>query len=277
MTTNINIKFTVPSPIELKKAIRDHKKVLNLKRRLDINDNTKWLEKKQQRCAINKEKHEAGLAELLNTIEDLKKHSIKIQRKLDNAKQWMTNVDRNIEKDDACLAFQQKAVELIEAIKNIHIPKIEATIKARNYTGAIQWNEKYIRNKPAQVIQRINNDCNEVIKRVEANLVDFYSIKCKEKHLLILKARLTKTSKIDPELLKYNVLDITLEQRIANIESALAFRKLVDSRANGQILGKLAQEYFANEQLEINAICEEEWLSYLDRVYFKGGMEAFYI
>ena len=276
--TNINIKFTVPSPMEIKKSVRDTKQILNLKRRLmDSNEDTKWLDERQQRAIESKAKHEADLSKLLGEIDRLNLVSAKLERKLGNAKQWMAKPDRDTSKDSACLSFQQKATEAIEAIKNIHIPEIEATIKKCNYSGAVQWNEKYIRNKPTQVLQRIVNDCDTVVKRVESSIVDFYSIKGKEKHLLVLKTRLTKPLKIDSELAKHTVSDLSLEQRIANIESALAFRKLVDSRPNGQVLSKLAQEYFNNEQLEIDAICQEEWLSYLDRVYFKGGMDAFYI
>lgn len=278
MTTNINIKFTVPSPMEIKKSVRDAKQIINLKRRLmEGSEDAKWLDERQQQFIESKLKHEANLAELLGEIDRLNVVSSRIERKLENAKQWMSKSNRNTEKDNKCLAFQKEASEAIEAIKNIHIPQIEATIKKRNYSGAIQWNEKYIRNKPTQVLQRIVNDCDNVVKRVESSIVDFYSIKGKEKHLLLLKTRLTKPLKIDSELAKHSVSDLSLEQRIANIESALAFRKLVDSRPNGQVLSKLAQEYFNNEQLEIDAICQEEWLSYLDRVYFKGGMDAFYI
>lgn len=278
MTTNINIKFTVPSPMEVKKCVRDTKQMLNLKRRLmESAEDTKWLDERQQRAIESKAKYEADLAELLGKIDELKAKVAKLKRQLENAKKWMAKSDRDTSKDNKCLAFQKDAIEIIDAINNVEIPEIEAKIKKRNYDGVIQWNEKYIRNKPAQVLQRIINDCDTVVKRVESSVVDFHSIKGKEKHLLALKARLTKPLKIDSELSKYSVSDLSLEQRIANIESALAFRKLVDSRPNGQVLSKLAQEYFNNEQLEIDAICQEEWLNYLDRVYFKGGMDAFYI
>lgn len=279
MTANINIKFTVPSPMELKKAIRDNKQILNLERRLKDFDHIEWLEKKYQSHIDSNLKHENDLKSLKEEIVRLNKLSEQLRQKIIRAKEWMQKPTRNTDKDVACLSFQQNASEAINAIETVHIPEIERIIKVRNYDGAIKYNEKYIRNKPLQVVQRMNNDIADVLKKVESSVVDFHGVKGKEKHLLALKARLTKPQNIDPELLNkcVNNVSITLEQRIANIESAIAFRKLVDSRPNGQVLKKLAQEYFDNEQLEIDAICEEEWINYLNRVYFKGGMEAFYL
>ena len=82
--------------------------------------------------------------------------------------------------------------------------------------------------------------------------------------------------KIRHELESKCSFDLSLDQRIKNIESAIAFTKLAKSRPNGQVLKKQADEYFLNELLEIEMMCKEEWFAYLNRIYFKGGLSTFY-
>ena len=217
-----------------------------------------------------------------NEIKRLKTEATNLKAKVAKAKEWMANPTRNIEKDGSCIIFQHKALEEIKKNETEYIPNIENQIIKGNYAGAIKWNEKYIKNdnKPAQVYQRLQNDAKEVLKRIESYIVTFYSskgTKGKEDHLANLRAQLANPVRLGEKLLGYNNPIMTLEQRIANVESQIAFRRMVAQRPKGQVLRTEAETYLENERKEIEAICYEAWIKYLDRIYFKGGMEAFYI
>lgn len=283
MTTNINVNFKVPTEPELRKSIKTNPHIVLLQKRLeDDTDLLKWLEELQQSHINDKKRSEESLLASQNEINRLRTKAGNLKAKVAKAKEWMANPTRNIEKDGSCIIFQHKALEEIKKVETEYIPNIENQITKANYAEAIKWNEKYIKNdnKPAQVYQRLQNDAKEVLKRIESYIVTFYSskgTKGKEDHLANLRAQLAKPLKLNAQLLENYKPTMTLEQRIANVESQIAFRKMAEKRPNNQVLKTEAETYLENERKEIEAICYEAWIKYLDRIYFKGGMEAFYI
>ena len=178
--------------------------------------------------------------------------------------------------DDKCIEFQNKASNLIDQLKTIYIPLIENIILKSNYKKAIEYCDKYIRNTPQQVIQRLQNYNDTFLSNVEKKLNEFYTVKGKESQIQILRYRLSNGYGFNPKLEFKCAFELDFEKRIKNIESAIAFRKLVDSRANKQVLKKQFDEYFANELLEIELICKEEWFTYLNKIYFNSEMKQFY-
>ena len=188
----------------------------------------------------------------------------------------MTKSNRNVIKDDKCIEFQNKASNLIDQLKTIYIPLIENIILKSNYKKAIEYCDKYIRNTPQQVIQRLQNYNDTFLSNVEKKLNEFYTVKGKESQIQILRYRLSNGYGFNPKLEFKCAFELDFEKRIKNIESAIAFRKLVDSRANKQVLNKQFDEYFANELLEIELICKEEWFTYLNKIYFNSEMKQFY-
>jgi hypothetical protein len=277
MTANINTNFIVPSPFELRKSVRELNPLIGFRAKLmETTSNSKEFEDTRQIHIGNKERHENELKTLQDEIESFKRQIVFWEKKILNAKRWMEKPDRDIQKDEKCLNFQKKATDLIEELKTVHIPHIENIIVKRNYKGAIEFNEKYIRNTPLQVIQRLQGYNDSYLTNFEKRVVDFYSVKGKEAQIQVLRSRLTKGYGFEPTFeTKFN-FKLSLEQRIQNLESAIAFNKLAKSRPNGQVLKKQADEYFHNELLEIEMMCKEEWFAYLNRIYFKGGMSTFY-
>jgi hypothetical protein len=277
MTANINTNFIVPKPLELKKSVRELNPVIGLRAKLmEITSDTKEFENTRHRHISNKERHESDLKALQDEIESFKEQIVFWEKKIESAKRWISKPNRDVQKDEKCLDFQVKASKVIEELKTVHIPLYESTITKRNYRGAIEFNEKYIRNTPQQVIQRLQSYNDSYLIDFEKRLVDFYSVRGKEAQIQVLRSRLVKGYGFDPSFeAKFN-FNLSLEQRIQNLESAIAFNKLAKSRPNGQVLKKQADEYFLNELLEIEMMCKEEWYAYLNRIYFKGGMGTFY-
>lgn len=277
MSANTNTFFVIPSAIELRKSVRELNPLINLKGKLmEITSDLKEFEDTRQVHIGNKERHENELNNLQNEIESLKKQAVFWEEKIENARKWMLKPNRDTQKDEKCLNFQVKASKLIEEIKMVHIPSIENIIVKRNYKGAIEFNEKYIRNTPQQVIQRLQGYNDSYLKDFEKRLVDFYGIKGKEAQIQVLRSRLAKGYGFDSFFESRTCFNLSLEQRIQNLESAIAFIKLAASRQKGQVLKKQAEEYFHNELLEIEMMCKEEWFAYLNRIYFKGGISTFY-
>ena len=292
-TINIQSKFTCPTSVELKKTVRNIECVSKLKRNIE-NDETilGWLEDRHKRSSDRKCELLQMILENQKEIAKYEALSTKLNKKLANAKEWMLNSSHDVSKDEKCINFQLKAEQTIKQIHEEIIPLLKQSVKKRNLEGAIEYHEKYIRNKPQQVMQRLSNDAVDVVKKIESYIIDFYSVKCKTTHLAALKKRLeslstantTNTTNTTATTNTANQIKTLppdsvneLIDRISKLESALAFRKTVDSRANGMIQTKLIQEYLENEQNEIIMICSDEYRKYINRLYFKSGIEAFYI
>jgi len=278
-TTNLNkmskvSKFNYPTQFELKKIIRDSEYINKLKEKISpsSSEEIEWIEQRQANSLKRKAEIEQQLNDKKQSIKELESTIKYLQRKLSNANRWIEKSDRDITKDKKCLAFQEKVKKLITETLENHIPMINQQISKANYVGAINFHEKYIRNKPSQVLQRKMNDCNETIKKTENYLLEFCTIKGKEKHLERLKKKLN-----NPKFTKFANEKQQITNRITQIESAIAFRKNVDKNPNNIIQDKLIEEYMTNETEELNQICNDEFDSYIDRIYFKGGFDIFYI
>jgi len=272
MTEIIKKQFIVPTTFDLKKQIRNLECINKLKMRAE-EDILPWLNDRQQNSIDRKAQLEKSLSDKDKEIKQLKKESALIKRKLLNAEQWILNPDRNKDKDQKCLKFQLTAKNLIEKIDIDLIPLLEKNIIKANFKGAIEFHEKYISNQPNQVMQRIKNDATNTVNIVEKLLNDFCTVRGKEMQLKKLCSKIKLNSNqesIDSD----NYLKINT--RITNIENAIKFRAKVDKNPKSLYTMKEINEYWANELDEMQMICEDAFIEYIDRIYFKQGIEHFY-
>jgi hypothetical protein len=260
MTETTKTKFIIPNTFDLKKQIRNLECINKLKMRAE-EDILPWLNDRQQNSIDRKAELEKILLEKEKEIKQLQKDSTSLKRKLANAEQWILNPDRNKDKDQKCLKFQSTAKNLIEKIDDDLIPLLEKNILKTKFKGAIEFHEKYILNQPTQVMQRIKNDATNTVNNVEKILNDFSTVKGKETQLNKLRSKL-------------NISNLNI--RIENIENAIKFRATVDKNPQGVYSSKQIDEYWTNELNEMEFICKDAFVDYIERIYFKQGIEAFY-
>jgi DNA repair exonuclease SbcCD ATPase subunit len=285
MSSNKQIKFITFSQEALRKQTRDSEQISKLNRFISISEiNLKYLNENHQYYIDKKIELEQELVKLQNSISEFQLQIAKLNRQLDNAKSWNQKPDRDMSLDNQCKDFQAKALKSISVLHD-NIAYLNNKIIECDYAGEIAIYNKWINNKPSQILQKWDNIIIQTIKDTESSIVDFYSVKGKEKQctqlktrVKLLQKRLTLLDQLSDQKQMASIMkEINfITARITTIELALETRKAVEARSDKLIQSKIYKEYLANEQREIENIYNDNKHNYYHRIYSNTGFLASY-